>query len=302
MNRKQPPLSYPVRAAARLTGLTPDTLRAWERRHAAVVPTRDARGRAYSAGDINRLRLLRDAVEHGHSIGAIAGLSNDCVAALLAQPDRTAAAAARPASRPDAAGLTTALLAAARDYDGAGVEQEFGRLAAALGPRELVLDVVLPVLRAIGDAWERGDMRAGQEHLVSSVLRHALGGILRMVSVRQTRGRMVLATLPGERHEFGILSAALLAASAGVGTTYLGTDLPAAEIAEATVRSQASVVVLGFTASDAIESARHVRELRRMLPATVAIWSGGPASPRSSAIRTLSSLDEFEAALDHYRA
>src|SRR6188508_1032130 len=69
--------SYPIRAVSRLTGIAIDTLRAWERRHGAVTPIRDERGRMYTDADIVRLRLLKGAVEHGHSIGRLAGLGDD---------------------------------------------------------------------------------------------------------------------------------------------------------------------------------------------------------------------------------
>ena len=68
--------SYPIRAVSRLTGIAIDTLRAWERRHGAVTPIRDDRGRMYTDADIARLRLLRGAVEHGHTIGRLAALSD----------------------------------------------------------------------------------------------------------------------------------------------------------------------------------------------------------------------------------
>src|SRR3954463_7705609 len=67
---------YPIRAVAKLTGLGIDTLRAWERRHSAVTPVRDDRGPMYTDADIARLRLLRGAVEQGHSIGRLAALSD----------------------------------------------------------------------------------------------------------------------------------------------------------------------------------------------------------------------------------
>ena len=68
--------SYPIRAVSKLTGIGIDTLRAWERRHGAVTPIRDDRGRMYTDADIARLRLLRGAVEHGHTIGRLAALTD----------------------------------------------------------------------------------------------------------------------------------------------------------------------------------------------------------------------------------
>src|SRR6187200_3531359 len=78
------PAGYPIRAVSKMTGIGIDTLRAWERRYGAVTPTRDDRGRMYTEADVERLRLLNGAVERGHSIGRLAGLSNDQLTELCA--------------------------------------------------------------------------------------------------------------------------------------------------------------------------------------------------------------------------
>ena len=68
--------TFPVRVAARITGLKPELIRAWETRYGAVRPSRSAGGsRRYSNEDLRRLRLLRDVVAAGHRIGGIAPLS-----------------------------------------------------------------------------------------------------------------------------------------------------------------------------------------------------------------------------------
>ena len=63
---------YPIRTVAKLSGVSMDTIRAWERRYGAVTPQRSARGRMYSEKEVQRLALLRDAVARGHAIGQIA--------------------------------------------------------------------------------------------------------------------------------------------------------------------------------------------------------------------------------------
>ena len=89
---RQSPAHYPIRAVSRLTGIGIDTLRAWERRHDAVTPVRDERGRMYTDADVARLRLLRQAVEQGHSIGRLAGLTDTDL-------HRLAVPAVRPGTR-----------------------------------------------------------------------------------------------------------------------------------------------------------------------------------------------------------
>ena len=77
-------LLYPIRAAAKQTGISIDTLRAWEKRYQVVAPQRDERGRLYTEADMQRLSLLNAAVEKGHAIGRVAALSNKELLALIA--------------------------------------------------------------------------------------------------------------------------------------------------------------------------------------------------------------------------
>ena len=57
----------------RRTGLTPDVIRAWERRHGAVAPGRGAGGRRlYSEQEVERLALLKAVVDGGWTIGQVA--------------------------------------------------------------------------------------------------------------------------------------------------------------------------------------------------------------------------------------
>ena len=63
--KKLKTLLYPIRAVSKLTGISIDTLRAWEKRYQVVAPQRDERGRLYTEADMQRLRLLNAAVEHG---------------------------------------------------------------------------------------------------------------------------------------------------------------------------------------------------------------------------------------------
>lgn len=280
---------YPVQAAAKLTGLSTDTLRAWERRYAAVVPKRVGRGRAYSHADLARLRLLRSAVQHGHTIGGIAQLPNDAVEALL----RPHSPAVTPVGQATPASLITDLMEAVRNYDAPAAEREFGRLAASLEPSRLVLEVVLPVLRRIGEEWVAGTLKPGQEHLISHIIRNVLGNLLRVLTSTTQPRTALFATLPGELHELGILSAALLAASSGVAALYLGVNLPVEDIADTATRAGVSLVVVGLTAMSAAEARRQLLALRRLLPDSVDIWVGGSAAPRVRGVHVTTSLEQF---------
>ena len=75
---------HPIRVVTTRTGLTPDLLRAWERRYGVVTPTRSTGGqRLYSDADVERLAMLHRAVLSGRAIRTVAELTDDELAALV---------------------------------------------------------------------------------------------------------------------------------------------------------------------------------------------------------------------------
>jgi MerR family transcriptional regulator, light-induced transcriptional regulator len=263
---------YPIRAVARMTGLTIDTLRAWERRYQAVVPARDGRGRVYTDGDVARLMTLAELVKRGHGIGTVAALGERELARLVEGAETHRGTPNLPVPTADLVPLIGAL----DRYDLEAIDAALNRYAIVLPPRDLVFAVIVPLLEEVGRRWEAGRLRPAQEHVVSSNVRSVLGGLLRSAVRLHASPRIVFATPAGERHELGLLSAALLAASAGYGVLYLGQDLPAEDIAHAATTAGARIVVVSFTTPNA--STRG--EIRRLadLPPGMELWIGGPAA------------------------
>ncbi len=276
---------YPIRAVSKLTGIGIDTLRAWERRHGAVTPGRDDRGRMYSESDIARLRLLRDAVEQGHSIGRLAGLGDGQLRRLASATAGGHHACGRSHAT-DVVGYRSHSIAALHKYDAVGIDQEITRLAALLRPIDLLQDVLMPVLAQVGDSWHRGRTGIAKEHLVTATMRSILGSFLRLYARTDAPARLLFATPAGDRHEIGTIGAAMLAASGGLGVTYLGPDLPATQIVESVTPAGAQVLVLGLTIGIAREddASGNFATIVRDLPQDVELWAGGRGAARHAAI------------------
>jgi DNA-binding transcriptional MerR regulator len=273
---------YPIRAVSKLTGISIDTLRAWERRHAAVTPIRDDRGRMYTDADVDRLRLLHRALAHGHSIGRLAPLTNEELHHLAGEPAASASSADQArGTAVDAAALAAAL----QSYDASAIDREITRLAAVLRPLELLRDALMPALALVGDEWHRQRATIAQEHLMSSTVRNILGAFLRVYARPNVPARLLFATPAGERHELGTLGAAMLAASSGLGVAYLGPDLPAVDIVESVKPAGAQVMVLGITrVPGGRATEQELRAIVRDLPPDVELWAGGHGAGRYASI------------------
>src|SRR5262245_55902419 len=139
MRSDKPRTLYPIRAASRLTQLSIDTLRAWEKRYAAVKPVRKNGIRFYTDADIERLKRLRRALGHGHSIGQAVRMTNADLETMLNRSARTLPS--KNAERP-----LESIVEAVDAFDYARADRELGRLASLMSPRDLIHEVALPLL------------------------------------------------------------------------------------------------------------------------------------------------------------
>ncbi|HSC92917.1 MAG TPA: MerR family transcriptional regulator [Gaiellaceae bacterium] len=197
-----------IAALSRRTGVAPDTLRKWEQRYGVLRPKRTAGGqRRYDEADVARVEWLRARLGEGWRIGEAAALLGD------ETPGRTAVELH--------AALLEAVTGADADAVGRLLDQAFsvGKL------EETLAEVVLPVLRDVGDGWASHRFSVAQEHLVTAAIRARLERLL--ADARGgVRGVAVLACAPGERHELGLLMLAVLLRADGWQVAYLGADTP----------------------------------------------------------------------------
>jgi DNA-binding transcriptional MerR regulator len=217
---------------SRRTGVSPELLRAWEQRYGLLRPTRSDGGyRLYSGDDEDRVRRTRALIAGGLSAAEAARL-----ALTEAQP---AAAAPMPAIRHIADDLCEAL----DDFDAARAHAALDRLFAAVSAEFVITEVVVPYLHDLGDRWADGKVSVAQEHFASNLLRGRLLGLARDWGSVGTSSA-VLACLPGEAHDLGLIVFGLMIARRGWRVTFLGADTPFATL-EASARTlEPTVVVL----------------------------------------------------------
>ncbi len=278
--------TYPLRSVVRLTGVSHEVLRAWERRHGAISPLRTPGGtRRYRASDLERLQLLKAAVEAGHRIGRIAGLGNAELGRLVREP------VSLPRERLDE------ILDAVGVLDAAEAQRLLSLQLSSLGAVRFARELATPLAREIGERWAGERMSVASEHLASAILRSLLGAALQPGAAALRGVRIVFATLGGERHELGLLIAGLVALGAGANPIYLGAEVPVEELLGAVVRSGATALALSVIAEPTGDVARSIAALRGGLPANVSLWIGGSgarALETSSGVDRIETLDQLE--------
>lgn len=237
----------------------------------------------YTAADLERIRLLREAVANGHPIGRIARLDDPALRGLAAAAPPTVEKTADADDWPIA---VQAIVDALARFDLPALDALLRRAAALSRPPVLLGEVIVPALRAAGEEWRAGRLGMAHERLLSSLIRDVLGSLMRLHARSEVADRLIFATPAGERHEFGALGAALMAASGGLGAVYLGPDLPAADLVDVAAAIDADVVALGVTGSDGSRPslAREVATIARSLSRDVELWLGGAAATDLAAV------------------
>jgi MerR family transcriptional regulator, light-induced transcriptional regulator len=264
---------------ARRTGVSPELLRAWEQRYGLLQPTRSAGGfRLYSAADEARVQRMQNLVS--------GGLAAAQAARLVLSDDE-------PEPRTDSGSATT-LAEAAGDLtasldrlDEQAANTALDRLFATYTIETVLQDVVIPYLHRLGERWAAGEISVAHEHFASNLLRGRLLGLAQGWGQGQGPGA-ILACLPGEHHELGLLVFGVALHRRGWRITYLGTDSPIGPIADI-ARSvvPAVVVLLAMTEEGFLDQAHEIEQLANQVPVMIAGTGATPEAAQHTQTRVL---------------
>ncbi len=258
--------SFPIRAVSEITGVNSVTLRAWERRYGLIKPMRTPKGhRLYSQKDIELIQEILDRLSQGMSISQIA---RDILDKTAMDEDEHTDAWDQYCQR---------MIEAVSRFDEHALEAVYND-AMSLYPVDVVTTrLIMPLLEELGKRWQKAAGSIAEEHFFSVYLRNKLGARFHHQNLRNSGPKLILACLPGEHHEFGILLFALTAHSKGYRVILLGADLPVTELIQVAEKTDSRGIVLAGSSSLNSES---VTEDIYLLTSTLAIpvFIGGDVS------------------------
>ena len=194
------------------TGISPELLRAWERRYGLLRPARSSGGfRLYSAADEARVRRMKVHLTQGVAAAEAARLAQRTTADE--SPTRSLALL-----RSELGGVLEA-------FDEAGGHRVIDVALDSFSIDAVISDLLVPYLDDIGERWARNEVTVAQEHFASNFLR------ARLLSPR-TRSdagygpRALLACPEGELHDLGLVLFGVALARRGWRITFLGANTP----------------------------------------------------------------------------
>lgn len=272
-----------IGALSSATGIPVETLRTWESRYGFPVPERRPSGhRVYPLSVVPRLGRIAEALARGHRARQVVPASERDLRQLLAAAPTAPAAAASPPLFPDS-GEVAEILRLVDSFQSDRLTHALLSASARLGPLAFLEAVAAPLLRAVGEAWEKGRLQVRHEHFVSERLGDVLRSLRLPLEERAQGPLIVLSTLPGETHGLGLQMAALVVAFAGCRVLYLGTETPLPDMLSLTRDLGARALALSVSASSRKpRTAAGVRRLRQSLPRRTALLVGGEGAPLPS--------------------
>ena len=259
---------YNIKSVSEQTDIPPVTLRAWERRYGFPEPRRKDSGyRLYSEYDIAALNWLKMQTESGLSIGQAVKLLNTLIEKgehPVVKGYAVKEIADQGFQSPEQ--VRPALFNALIDLDEPSTHKII-KAAYQMFPLETVLlQIVQPVMIAIGESWHSGEISVATEHFATQHCRLYLMQALESTTETAKNGSLVAACAPEEWHELGILILTIMLRWRGWAVTYLGPNLSLERLHEALLHLKPQMLLFSATSTQTAERLGDLVAVLEQLP------------------------------------
>ncbi|MGH2379462.1 MAG: cobalamin-dependent protein [Thermoanaerobaculia bacterium] len=168
-------------------------------------------------------------------------------------------------------------------------------MTAGAAPRTVVLEVLAPAMRDIGDRWKRGELTVGDEHRATAVALRLVGRLgPRFARPGRPRGTVVVACAPGDSHSLPSAMFATVLRGERFEVVEFGGDTPTEAVVAAARAAGSRLRAVGISVSvtGRLPAARRtVRGVARAVPAGTLVLLGGPAVTSATQARELGADD-----------
>lgn len=266
---------YSIGHVAEQVGISPATLRAWERRYAVVEPTRTpGTYRVYSRDDLRILQAMKQLIDAGWSASLAAQEVSRTRDAALDDHDESAVV-------PTSHDIPDHFVAAAAAMDSRRLEALLDQMFSSGSYETVVTTYLFPALRALGDAWAAGRVTVAGEHLASHAVGRRLAAAFDAAASARGDGRVLMGLPPGSQHELGLFAFAVAARRRGLDVDYLGADVPTSDWVKASSSSTVVGVALAIPSERDVTPAVEVFEALRTENPRLVLATGGAAAGES---------------------
>lgn len=208
------------------SGIKAHTIRAWERRHGLLKPSRsDTNIRSYGMDDLRTILNTSLLLKEGMSISQVAALTDE------QRSEKVKSGISNQWGKDEA---LNALKMATVAYDEELFERTSRNYRIDHGFEALVENLYLPLLNMIGLLWQSSSICAAQEHFSSNLIRQKLVSAIDALPIGGEDGRpaVVLYLPENEIHELGLLYLQYRLRREGRRSIYLGESVPIEDLVD----------------------------------------------------------------------
>lgn len=246
---------FPIREVARLTGVNPVTLRAWERRYGLIQPMRtDSGHRLYSMDDIERIRSILSWIERGVAVSKVGK-----ILARAAPLQALSPIIPNELVQADYAQWQEQVQAAVVAFDEPRLEQVYGQIFASYPLTVVFQNILLPLWKLLLQRQEAFG-QASEWLFLDGFLRSRVLQRLLLVRVMQPR-RVIVCALNDQCRELEVLVTALFLSSVDSAIQVLALGQPFDELTLVCERVKPQALVLFSNHMPAPELPRRLNRL-----------------------------------------
>jgi len=263
---EQAPGLFPIRTVSELTGVNSITLRAWENRYGLIEPVRKASGhRLYTQEHIDLINRVVGLIDRGMRIGQVKAELDSGSDSETSFVDEQHNSWRR---------YINGMIAGIIRFDEHALELTYAEALSHYPVRSVTDKLLTPVLKELGERWASGKGSIAEEHFFGFYLRNKLGARFHHRVQNQTGPKLLMACLPRDLHEIGLLLFALEACDHGFQTILLGANMPLDEFPDAVKKTGSDALILSGTIEPGGEIIRkHLAGLVKKL--RVPVFLGG---------------------------
>lgn len=237
--------THRIQRVAKLTGLSRDVIRIWERRYGLVKPVRGAnRYRIYTDEDVALLRYVRAETEKGNSIGQLTALGRDVLLARMREE-----ALLQPVQESPYERVLGELVATLDPFNREAFERRLTGAVAVIPFEEALIKILLPLQERVGLLWHDGKLGVAVEHYVTKQVQQKLFAVMNQLPVRDEGLKVVVACPPDQWHEIAAQAVAYRCWARGCRVYYLGPNVPIHSLVHLCEQVMPDLMVLSFTSA-----------------------------------------------------
>lgn len=267
---------YNMRVICQKLGLSPETLRAWERRYDIVHPTRNEMGhRLYSERDLQVLSWLVERIDQGFTIGQAVQLYHQTWEEEASQGTAPGSAVEVEERGGEYRETLHLFLQAGKEWRDGMAERVIDQVLVLYGMDRWLGEWLADVQGILQQAVKAGELLLAQKRFLTGVLHRRIGAFFPLFPAgdgRIVKGetKALLAWGPeGEPGDLPLLACSLFLRRYGVNVQFLGIGVSAEEVLPAVQQLQPTAVLLSLTRQDRVyrkgEWERRAEEMEKLM-------------------------------------